>query len=154
MDFTKLDTRTAQNAGHPLTLRYPDSGEDIISDGKPCLVFVKGSQSRDVQTAIMTDSRKKLAKGKDKASGESLEEIQRELIKGAARFITGFENIERDGDPLPVEDAGWLLDLNFVSTESLLAEEDNTEWLGDSFAQQILKFANDADNFLVNPAKP
>jgi len=164
MDFSKHDARTAAENPQPLKLRNPATGE-YITDGKDdqgndkfCTVLVIGSHSRSVQAGILEDARKKLnnVKGKKKKDEASaLADVQKTLIEGAARVIRGFENIEKDGKPLDPknkDDVQWFLDLNFVSVKSLLAseKEQEEEWLGDSFAQQILKASNDASAYLGN----
>jgi len=158
MDFNKLDSRTAAEKPQRVHLRRQDDGMPISDGDKACVVLVVGSHSRSVQAGILEDARAKLnaSKGKKKSKEEqanALADVQKTLIEGATRVIRGFENIERDGKPLTTsaEDIAWFLDLNFLSVKSLMAtgeNEDEEKWLGDSFAQQILKASNDSGAYL------
>ena len=156
MDFSKHDSRTAAENPQPLKLRDPATGEYIKDGDEFCTVMVIGSHARSVQAGILEDARNKPnnTKGKKKKDDDAkaLADIQKTLVEGAGRLIRGFANIERDGKPLTTskEDIEWFLDLNFLSVKSLLeTDNDNEEkWLGDSFAQQVLKASNDASAYL------
>ena len=151
MDFNKFDTRAAAEIGQKMPIRHPHNGEIITTDdGEPCCVLVTGSQSRALQADVLKEAKAKMAKkdGKDETPA-SMEEIQQMLVKAAAKVIVGFEGVEFDGKPATKEDAERFLDLNFVSLKSL-NDKDSEAWNGDSFAQQVLKFSNDIENYLGN----
>lgn len=157
MDFKKFDARSAAETPQPVKLRDPATG-DYIMDGKNhCTVLIVGSHSRSIQAGILEDARTKMNSGKGKRNkddqAKALADMQKTLAEGAARVIRGFENIERDGRLITTDadDVAWFLDLNFLSVKSLMAtgeDDDSDKWLGDSFAQQILKASNDASVFL------
>lgn len=155
MDFTRQDARTAAETPQEVHLRHPHNGEYIMDGDKHCAVMVMGSQARSVQAGILDEARTKLSSARNKKKKEdqaaAIEDIHKTLVEGAARVIRGFKNIERDGRSLTTskEDVEWFLDLNFVSIKALMAKDgDGEEWLGDSFAQQILKASNDAALYL------
>ena len=157
MDFSKFDSRSAAEIPQEVHLRDPASGDEIFDGTEPCIVLVVGSHSRTVQAGILEDARKKVStsKGKKKKDEDSqaLADVQKTLTEGAARVIRGFVNMEHeDGHELDADapdDVQWFLDLNFISIKSLLnQDEEDEKWLGDSFAQQILKASNDSGNYL------
>lgn len=162
MDFGKLDNRSSSEIAQPLTLRHQHNGEEIIGDDKPCIVYIKGANARSVQSDLLSEAKMKLQEAKSNKSKRSeeektraLEDIQNMLIESAMRVIDRFENIERDGAALTTskEDMRWFLDLNFFSIKSLnqagLPKLDEAEWMGDSFAQQIILFSGEVSNFLA-----
>lgn len=161
VDFSKHDARSAAEVPQAVKLRDPSTGDYIIDEatGKHCIVLVVGSHSRSVQSGILEDARAKLndakSKKKKEAQANALAEVQKTLAEGAARVTRGFENIERDGRALTTskEDLDWFYDLNFLSVKSIMAGAENTDddddkFLGDSFAQQVLKASNDSAAYL------
>jgi hypothetical protein len=152
MDFTKKDARGAAEKAQFCQLRWPESGDYISDDGKPVGVMVLGAMARSVQASLKDDARAKLqeAKGKSKADEvRALEDVQRDLVQSAARLTVGFQGVQRgDAEAKAPDDCEWFYDLNMFSTASLLSPKD--EWQGQSFAQQVLAFSNDAGNFLGN----
>lgn len=148
MDFTKKDARTAAETAQFCNLRWPETGEYIIDDGKAVGVMVIGAQSRSLQEKLREDAKAKLQDdGKDQET-QALEDIQRDFCNSAARLTVGFVNVQRgEVDAVAPDDCEWFYDLNFMSTASLIAPKPG-EWQNQSFAQQVLKFAGDASNFL------
>lgn len=151
MDFTKKDTRAAAEVAQFCHLRWPESGAYIMDGEKAVGVMVKGATARTIQNALRDDARAKLASAKGKADEtRALEDMQRDMVESAAKLTTGFVGVQRgDVDAVAPEDCDWFYDLNMFSTASLLSPKPD-EWQGQSFAQQVLAFANEAGNFLGN----
>lgn len=158
MDFSKRDTRAIDEA-RELHLRDPSTGEPIMDEGRPCLALVRPVASRSVQAEIKADLRARVAKakgtkGKDE-DARALEDIHQDMVKSAARLIAGFRNIEWNGVPATAEHAPLILDCNFISLPHLLAKDDERNdgtWRKPSFAQQVLDFAADEENWLGESA--
>lgn len=152
MDFTKRDARGASETAQFCRLRWPESGEYIIDEASGEFVgaMVLGASARSVQAALREEQRAKLtsAKGKDE-SARALEDIQADLVQSASRVTVGFVNVQRGDSEATADDAAWFYDLNMFSTASLL-QPDPKKWQGQSFAQQVLAFSNDASNYLGN----
>lgn len=151
MDFTKKDARGAQEVAVFCQLRWPESGELITDGDKPVGVMVLGAQARSVQAALKEEARAKMqaAKGKDDEF-RAIEDIQRDFIKSASKLTVGFVNVQRgENDAQAPEDCEWFYDLNLFSAVSLTSPKPG-QWQGQSFAQQVLSFSNEASNFLGN----
>jgi hypothetical protein len=151
MDFTKKDARGAAETAQFCQLRWPETGDYIADKGKPVGVMVLGAMARTVQASLRDDARAKLQAAKGKADEvRALEDIQRDLVQSAARLTVGFQGVQRgDKDATAPDDCEWFYDLNMFSTASLLTPKDG-EWQGQSFAQQVLAFSNDAAHYLGN----
>lgn len=151
MDFTKKDARGAAEVPMFCALRWPETGEPIMDGGKPVGVMVLGAMARSVQATLRDEARAKMqaAKGKLDDETRALEDIQRDFVKSASRLTTSFVNVQRgDRDAVAPDDCEWFYDLNLFSTASLTNPKDG--WQGQSFAQQVLSFSNDAANYLGN----
>lgn len=178
MLFDALNARAEAEAPREYHLRYQHNGKPIMDGDTPCIVLVKGASSRSVQAAIRAEEleRIKALKGaKTKAEEtQSLEDLHQALCKAAARLIVGFKGMQamgEDGQPRAMElrDVPRFLDLNFISLPHLMkaqnapvrepdeddeAYEDRVaaheaRWLRPSFAQQIIDFASQDENFLA-----
>ena len=183
MDFTKFDARTAAETPRKYVVRMQHTGEEIADPktGKPAIVLIRGAASRTAQQAIRDAQRARMkakaVKGAKTADDEvrALEDLHETLITAAARYIVGFEGIERRdsaGTLRPAEgtdeDVRWFLDLNMPSLPHLmrasqpLEQRENesdeafearreahaAEWLKPSFAQQIIDAAQEDEAFL------
>lgn len=166
MDFNKFDSRARAEAGVPMPILDPNTGEAITDGGKPCLVIVRGTASRSMQAKMREKQKAAMAKKpKDGEDDEArvMEDIHMQLCEAAAPFIVGFENMERDGRPMTVEDAEWFLDLSFP--EMGAKEDENGDMLmgkdgkpsfemkNNPFAKQIGDYAGKQANFLGNAKK-
>lgn len=150
MDFTKKDARGAAEVPMFCALRWPETGEPIMDGGKPVGVMVLGAMARSVQAALKDEARAKMQSAKDKDDElRALEDIQRDFVKSASRLTVGFVGVQRgDREAIAPDDCEWFYDLNLFSTASLTAPKKG--WQGQSFAQQVLAFSNDASNYLGN----
>ena len=153
MDFTKKDARGAAEVPMFCALRWPESGKPIIDEktGDPVGVMVLGAMARTVQATLRDEARAKMqaAKGNLDDETRALEDIQRDFVKSASRLTVGFVNVQRgDRDAIAPDDCEWFYDLNLFSTASLTNPKEG--WQGQSFAQQVLAFSNDAANYLGN----
>lgn len=152
MDFTKKDARGAAETAQFCALKWPESGKPIIDEktGEAVGVMVLGAMARSVQAALKEEARAKMqaAKGKDEEA-RALEDIQRDFVRSASRLTVSFVGVQRGDRDATVEDAEWFYDLNLFSTGSL-TNPINGKWQGQSFAQQVLSFSNDAGNYLGN----
>ena len=155
MDFTKQDARAAAETAQFCQLRWPETGDYITDNGKPVGVMVMGAMARTVQASLRDDARTKLQSVKGKADEvRALEDIQRDLVASASRLTVGFQGVQRgDKNAIAPDDCEWFYDLNMFSVKSILAEKQG-EWQGQSFAQQVLAFSNDAANYLGNGSTP
>lgn len=151
MDFTKKDARGAAEKAMFCHLRDPGTGEPFTDGGKPVGVMVLGAMARTVQAALREDARAKMQSAKT-ADDETraLEDIQRDFVKSASRLTVGFVGVQRgDRDAVAPDDCEWFYDLNLFSTSFVVAPKPG-QWQGQSFAQQVLAFSNDAGNYLGN----
>lgn len=150
MDFTNKDARGAAETAQFCALKWPETGQPIMDGGKPVGVMVLGAMARSVQAALKEEARAKMqaAKGKEE-DARALEDTQRDFVRSAARLTVGFVGVQRgDRDATP-DDAEWFYDLNLFNMPSILNPKPG-EWQGQSFAQQVLAFSNDAGNYLGN----
>lgn len=150
MDFTKKDARGAAETAQFCALKWPETGQPIMDGDKPVGVMVLGAMARSVQAALKEEARAKMqaAKGKDEEA-KAIEDIQRDFVRSASRLTVGFVGVQRGDRDATVDDAEWFYDLNLFSTGSL-TNPINGKWQGQSFAQQVLAFSNDAANYLGN----
>ena len=151
MDFTKKDARGASETAQFCALRWPETGLPIIDEatGEAVGAMVLGASARSVQAALKADQKVKLQAAKGDDEVRALSDIQADLVKSAARLTVGFVHVQRGDRDATAEDAEWFYDLNMFSTQSLLNPKPDT-WQGQSFAQQVLTFSNDAANYLGN----
>ena len=149
MDFSKFDNRGPAEEGVKVPLVDPNTGEPIEGDDGPACVIVRGVASRTVQAEMR---KRALAKAKTKqGSLDTLEDVHQALIDAAAPLVVGFENVERNGEPLTSSpgDVRWLLDLTFP-----MMEKDGEGWkmVNRPFAAQIAEAAGEQDRFLPSVA--
>lgn len=125
MEISKLETRSAASAGAFLHLRHPVTDELLYDEkeGKRIEVgvFVRGSESREVQERIQTIERRRM-KEKD---------LEQKGIAIVSALVISFQGVERDGVLLTSSEADikWFLSLS------------------DSFVQQIMDFSKERENF-------
>ncbi|WP_411975926.1 hypothetical protein [Sulfitobacter faviae] len=167
MDFNaKYNSRAAAEAGAPMQLLDPNYPHEPIMDGdKPCRVIVRGVASKSMQAKLRAKQKaammSKKAKGDDEEDeARVMEDVHMQLIEGAAPFVVGFENVERDGKPATVDDVEWFLDLTFPEMGVKEDKDGNTvtdkdgspvfEMKNSPFAKQIGEFAGKQANFLGN----
>lgn len=148
MDFSKLDSRSAAENASPMQVLFQDTGEPVLDNKKPCIVYVIGTSSRSVQAKLRAEeaARQKKASAKRGAHkrGKNEEEeltkdLQSSMIRSAKPFIAGFENIQRP-DPetkklrdltTSDDDIMWFLDLNMISMPHLMRIGNDPERLED-----------------------
>lgn len=162
MDFMKtFDARGAAETPVELELRNPATGEAITSDGKPCIVMIRGAASRSVQDGLRQEAteRARKAKGKDGKTDtdpQMVSDLHDSACRSASRLITGFRNMQTaDGKgarALTLDDVPAFLDLTFFSMAHALRKPDDETWHGPSFAQQIIDAATDDARFLARSA--
>lgn len=182
MDFAKFDSRTAAETPIKMPILQQATGEPIMDGKKQCYVLVRGTASRSAQAAIRAEEAARMKKAKGKKADDDVLDIQKSLAESAARFIAGFENVQRK-DPetgelrdltASPEDCAWFLDLNMVSMPHLMRgdgsditrKEDETEdafqarfdsemakWLRPSFSQQVIDCARKDELFLGEAGK-
>ncbi len=147
MDFSKYDARAAAEIARPLHIKGLD-GVLLEDGGKPCRVWVKGSASHSVQDAIRAAMRNQMKVKDDDA--RTLEDLHDDIVRAAARMVTGFENIHR-GEVLAKapDDVEWFLNLTFYS----LAKDEKGKPMRLSFAQQVVEFGTDDPGFLASVLK-
>lgn len=181
MEISKFDSRTRAEAGAPMQILDPITGEAVADGDKPCRVIVRGVASKSMQAEMRAKQKAAMAKaaaikeankGKGGAADVNearvMEDIHNQLCEGAAPFIVGFENMERDSKPMTADDVEWFLDLSFP--EMGMKEDENGEAImedgidedgnptkspafemkNNPFAKQIGEFAAKQANFLGN----
>ena len=140
MDFGKFDSRAAAEQGRDLQLKHPATGDLIFDGDKPCIVVVRGTESREAQKALAKiRSMKMQADGKEDEA--SLEEMHAKLVETAMPLVVGFKNISRgDNAAKAPADIEWLLNLQLIN--GVDGEK--------SFVEQVVDFATKRANFLGN----
>lgn len=168
MDFNQFNARAHAEAGTPMQIVDPWTGEPMMDGDKPCRVIVRGTASKSVQAAMRAKAKaammSKKAKGDD-ADEEArvMEDVHMQLCEGAAPFIVGFENVMNGDKPATADDAMWFLDLTFpemgVKTDedgAPITDKDGKpqfEMTNNPFAKQIGEFAGKQANRLGNAPK-
>lgn len=155
MDFMKrYDARSAAEAVTEYQILDQETGDPISNGEKPCIVLLRGSAARSVQSAIREEEIAKMqaAKKGAKPDPQALEDLHRSTIKSAMRLIVGFKNMQTRGADgklrdLTIEDAEAFLDLTFISLPHLLRKAGDDEWTKPSFAQQIIEAGAQGDRF-------
>tara|TARA_R110002020_G_scaffold95937_10_gene230127 strand:+ start:7860 stop:8369 length:510 start_codon:yes stop_codon:yes gene_type:complete len=168
MDFNQFNTRAHAEAGTPMQIVDPWTGEPMMDGDKPCRVIVRGTASKSVQAAMRAKAKaammSKKAKGDD-ADEEArvMEDVHMQLCEGAAPFIVGFENVKNGDKPATADDAMWFLDLTFPEMGvkedgegNAITDKDGNpqfEMKNNPFAKQIGEFAGKQANRLGNAQK-
>jgi len=159
MDFNKHDSRTAANNAKPLHLRHPVDGALLYADGpddkpdrnKPCLVFVRGTESRIVQTRLSEiRAQRAIDEGEKKTDSpefQGMQDMHEKLARDMHPLVTEFHNIERGEDPLDATDPAaveWFMNLQLINGQ---IDKDGKDL---SFLGQIAEFAAERGNYLGN----
>lgn len=142
MDFGKFDSRAAAEEGRDLQLEHPATGDLIFDGDKPCIVVVRGTESRDAQKALAKVRKMKMQADNGESPDElSLEEMHSRLVETATPLVVGFKNINRGNKPATVpDDIEWFLNLQLIN--GVEGEK--------SFVEQVVNFATKRANFLGN----
>lgn len=146
MDFTKFDSRAAAEVAGRLHLTHPATGELLFADKaqeKPCIVLVRGSESRSAQAALRAVRNAKLSGPKKAETGQTLEDVHQAMVDGAKPLIVGFENVARGEAAATAADAEWFLNLQLINGR----EGEKT------FVEQVIEFATDRANYLGNASQ-
>lgn len=142
MDFTQFDSRAAADEGRELHLVHPATGDLLYDGDKPCIVIVRGNESRAAQQEMAKIRAAKVADEGDDDQG--LEQVHERLIEAVRHLIIGFKNISRGKQKAKApDDVDWFLNLQMVNGR---ADER-------SFAEQVAAFATKRANFLGVPSK-
>jgi hypothetical protein len=146
MDFTKFDSRAAAEVAGRLHLAHPSTGEPLYADEKhekPCIVLVRGSESRTVQTALRAVRNAKMSGAKKAETAQTLEDLHQAMVDGAKPLIAGFENVARGEAAATAADADWFLNLQLINGRE--GEK--------AFVEQVIDFATDRSNYLGNASQ-
>ena len=146
MDFTKFDSRAAAEVAGRLHLANPATGELLYADDKrekPCIVLVRGSESRTVQTALRAVRNAKMTGTKKAETAQTLEDLHQAMVDGAKPLIVGFENVARGEVAATAADADWFLNLQLINGRE--GEK--------AFVEQVIEFATDRSNYLGNASQ-
>jgi hypothetical protein len=140
MDFTAFDSRAAAEQGRELHLQHPATAEPIFDGEKPCIVIIRGTESREAQAALAKIRKMKVADDKE-ADEASLEDMHGRLVETAIPLVIGFKNIQRGDKPAKApEDVEWFLNLQLIN--GIEGER--------SFVEQVVSYATKRSNFLGN----
>jgi hypothetical protein len=141
MDFTAFDSRAAAEKGRDLHIKHPATGELIFDGEKPCIVVVRGTESREAQAALSRLRKMKVAEGDEKADETTLEDMHQRLVETATPLVVGFRNINRGNKPATApDDVAWFLNLQLIN--GVDGEQ--------SFVEQVVSYATKRSNFLGN----
>jgi hypothetical protein len=146
MDFTKFDSRAAAEVAGRLHLAHPATGELLYADEKrekPCIVLVRGSESRTVQTALRAVRNAKMSGAKKAETAQTLEDLHQAMVDGAKPLIAGFENVARGEAAATSADVDWFLNLQLINGRE--GEK--------AFVEQVIEFATDRSNYLGNASQ-
>jgi hypothetical protein len=164
MDFTKFDTRARAEAGTPMQILDPWSGEPMMDGDKPCRVIVRGTASKSIQSAMRAKQRAKMQSEKDGGKKDTeavvMEDIHNQLCEAAAPYISGFENVSFGDVPATADDAMRFLDLTFPEMGQKVDDDGSPvldkdgdpkyEMINNPFAKQIAEFAGSQANRMGN----
>ena len=140
MDFTAFDSRAAAEQGRELHLQHPATAEPIFDGDKPCIVIIRGTESREAQAALAKIRKMKVAEDKE-ADEASLEDMHGRLVETAMPLVIGFKNINRGDKPAKApDDVEWFLNLQLIN--GVDGER--------SFVEQVVNYATKRSNFLGN----
>ena len=140
MDFTSFDSRAAAEKGRDLHLAHPATGEPIFDGDNPCIVVIRGTESREAQ-AQLAKLRKIKVSEDEKADEASLEDMHQRLVETAVPLVIGFKNINRGDKPATAPaDVEWFLNLQLIN--GVEGER--------SFVEQVVNYATKRSNFLGN----
>jgi len=141
MDFSAFDSRAAAEKGRELHLEHPATAEPIYDGENPCIVIVRGTESREAQAALAKLRKIKMAEGDEKADEASLEDMHQRLVETATPLVIGFKNINRGDKPAEApKDVGWFLNLQLIN--GVEGER--------SFVEQVVNYATKRSHFLGN----
>lgn len=133
-DLAQLDTKSNSNEGKWLTLKHPDTGEEL-----PLKIRLAGVDSDIYKNAQMRFANARIMKGKELKG----EHIADQAIAIAVECTLEWEGFEENGKPLaidPVKDA-----------KKLIVEQVYKKY--PVIFRQVDKFVNDETNFLGNVEK-
>lgn len=175
MQINDFNTRKLAEAGAPMQILHPITGEPIVDEGGGCRVIVRGVASPSMQAMIRRRRAEKMrareeAEDEEAQKNQVMEDIHLELCEAAAPYIAGFENV-LDGDrhlTATPEDINMFLDLSFPEM-GIKADENGEPIMRDAkdadgndiqvpafevtnfpFAKQVADFAGRQANFLGN----
>ncbi len=137
MDFSQFDQRGRDEAGTPHPILHPETLEPIVDPdtGKTCLVLVRGPTAPSVVKAEVIRNRAQMLSPLDPKQ-MALIEVHDYNVEVALPFIAGFENMDRNGQPMTEADAAWFLAMNMPRLEQ--AEDGTFSIANKTFAQQIV----------------
>lgn len=141
MDFSTFDSRAAAELGRELHIKHPATGEPIYDGDKPCVVIVRGTESRKAQAALSKVRKAKMDGEEENLSAATIEDMHAKLVETAKPLVVGFKNINRGDEPAKApKDVDWFLNLQLIN--GIEGEQ--------SFVEQIVAFATKRSNFLGN----
>jgi hypothetical protein len=134
-----LDDFRPTEEAQPFTLVDPVTGVDLISDGKPCRIFVLGPETPKMKAIERAINAKRLkAAQRTGRITLNIDEIEAETIARLATSIAGWEGINQGGKPL-----GY-------SHGAAVALMTDLAWMRD----QVDAFYRDSGNFLKATPDP
>ncbi|WP_288900691.1 hypothetical protein [uncultured Sneathiella sp.] len=88
-DVAAFDLKARSEAGAPLTLRHPKTGEDL-----PAVIWLQGEDAENYRKCLRSQIDRQIMERKMELTAAELEE---RLIERLAAITLRFENIELDG---------------------------------------------------------
>ncbi|MBO0334575.1 hypothetical protein J0X12_13180 [Sneathiella sp. CAU 1612] len=123
-DVAAFDLKARSEAGAPLTLRHPKTGEDL-----PAVIWLQGEDAENYRKCLRSQIDRQIMERKLELTAAELEE---RLIERLAAITLRFENIELDG----VQYDG--------TAENVLRLYRDHLWI----REQVAAFVEDRANFL------
>lgn len=176
MDFIDfLATPPELDATIRCELRHPQTGAAITSGGHPCVVLCWPKEGPQAQRIVRLELSERTTQAMKAEAGEvreiDFDRMQFEINRYAVALVAGFENMQTAGEdgprPMTIADVEafarnpWFSEMSVMhqqrralgvrkrkgETDAEL-EARKTEWLGASFAQQIIDAVEAHSGFL------
>ncbi len=91
-DVAAFDLKARAEAGAPLTLRHPKTGEPL-----PAVIWLQGEDAENYRRTLRAQIDRQIMERKLELTAAEMEE---RLVERLAAITLKFENIEKDGRPL------------------------------------------------------
>lgn len=170
MDFSTYNSCANAEAGAPMEIKDPYTGEVIKKDGEAARVFVRGVASKTMQDIMREKQKAAMMAEKSENEVRVMDDIHNQLCEAAAPFVVGFENVDFEGKALTgsPKDVMTFLKLTFPDMGQKLDDQGNPifedgfdedgkptktpamEMKNNPFAKQVSDFASRQQNFMGN----
>lgn len=152
MDFSKYDARSRAESGFPFPILDPVTREPITDGKTDARFFIRGWVSETVQAATIKAARAGLFDTAEDRARKTIAFAHEQAVRSALPYVAGFEGVERDGEPLPADEAGitWLLNLFLPEFGPDPDDKTRIRMVNYPFAFQVLDRAAEVKALLGN----